>query len=109
MTKAMNQIQGTCAELDKNLLIRKLKKGRQAKKEKTGKCEGNKPYGFYPGEAEILERIKQLNRKPQGEKRLGPGAIARILNKENLPNRKGTRWQGLTVKRIIERLGWHNR
>ncbi len=107
MTKAMIQIQGTFAELDKNLLIRKLKKGRQAKKEKTGSCEGRKPYGYYPGESEILNRIKELHRKPQGKKRLGPGQIATILNKENLPNRKGTRWYSVTVSRIIARSGWH--
>ena len=108
MTLAMIQVQGAFAQLDKNLLIRKLKKGRQAKKERSGSCEGRKPYGFYPGEAEILERIKQLNRKPQGEKRLGPDTIARILNKENLPNRKGTKWYGSTIKGIIDREGWRS-
>lgn len=107
MTLAMIQVQGAFAQLDKNLLIRKLKKGRQAKKEKTGKCEGQKPYGFYPGESEILARIKELHRKPQGEKRLGSYEIANILNKENLPNRKGNRWLGGSITAIIKRLGWH--
>jgi DNA invertase Pin-like site-specific DNA recombinase len=108
MSLAMIQVQGAFAQLDKNLLVRKLKKGRQARKEKTGACEGRKPYGFYPGESKILDRIKQLHRKPQGEKRLGPYEIATILNKENLPTRKGTPWHGCTIRRIIERLGWHN-
>ncbi len=108
MTKAMIQIQGTFAELDKNLLVRKLKKGRQAKKEKTGHCEGRKPFGYYPGEPEILNRIKELNRKPQGEKRLGAYQVATILNKEGLKSRKGTAWQAITIKRIIEHNGWHN-
>lgn len=107
MTKAMIQIQGTFAELDKNLLVRKLKKGRQAKKEKTGSCEGRKPYGFYPGESKIIARIKTLYRKPQGESRLGAYRIATILNKEKLPTRKGTPWSGGTIRNIIERLGWH--
>ncbi len=107
MTLAMIQVQGAFAQLDKNLLVRKLKKGRQAKKEKTGSCEGRKPYGFYPGESEILNRIKQLHRKIKYEKRLGPYEIATILNKENLPNRKGTLWHGATIRKIIERLGWH--
>ena len=108
MTKAMIQVQGTFAELDKNLLVRKLKKGRQAKKEKTGSCEGRKPYGHYPGETEILERIKQLNRKSQGEKRLGPYQIATILNKEGLKSRKGTPWQGSSISSIIKCNGWHS-
>ena len=108
MTKTMIQVQGAFAELDKNLLIRKLKKGRQAKKEKTGKCEGRKPYGYYPGESEIIARIKQLHRKPQGEPRLGAHRIAAILNKEGRPNRKGTQWFPETIRRIIERSGWHS-
>lgn len=107
MTKAMIQIQGTFAELDKNLLVRKLKKGRQAKKDKTGSCEGRKPFGFYPGEPVVLSRIKQLNRKEQNVKRLGPYQIASILNKEGLPTRKGKPWHGCTIRRIIKRLGWH--
>ena len=107
MTKTMIQVQGAFAELDKNLLIRKLKKGRQAKKEKTGKCEGRKPYGYYPGESEILARIKELHRKPQSEPRLSPGRIATILNRECVPNRKGTQWYSETVRRIIARSGWH--
>ena len=108
MTKAMIQIQGTFAELDKNLLVRKLKRGRQTKKGKTGSCEGRKPYGFYPGEAEILNRIKELHRKPQGEPRLGPYQIAAALNRDNIPNRKGGKWHGRTIGRIIKRLGWHS-
>lgn len=107
MSLAMIQVQGAFAQLDKNLLIRKLKKGRQAKKEKSGSCEGRKPYGYYPGESEILDRIKQLHRKTKYEKRLGPYEIATILNNENLPNRKGGKWHGRTVGRIIKRLGWH--
>ncbi len=109
MTLAMIQVQGAFAQLDKNLLVRKLKKGRQAKKEKAGSCEGRKPFGFYTGETEILKRIKELNRKSQGEKRLGAYEIATILNKENLPTRKGTPWHGATVSRIIKRLGWHSK
>ena len=109
MTKAMIQVQGTFAELDKNLLVRKLKKGRQAKKEKTGSCEGRKPFGFYPGEAEILEKIKQLNRKTQGEKRLGAYQIATILNKAGILSRKGTPWRGSSISSIIKCNGWHSK
>ena len=109
MTLAMFQVQGAFAQLDKNLLVRKLKKGRQAKKEKTGSCEGRKPFGFYEGEAEILKRIKDLNRKSQGEARLGAYQIATILNKEGLKSRKGTPWRGSSVSGIIKYNGWHSK
>lgn len=108
MTRCMLQVQGSFAELDKRLLVRKLKKGRDAKREKSGSCEGRKPYGFYPGEQETLNRIKELWRKPQGKPRLGPYQIAAILNKENLRTRKGTPWIGSTIRNLANRLGWHS-
>ncbi|MFC1652509.1 recombinase family protein [Planctomycetota bacterium] len=43
------QVQNNIAELDKRLLVRKLRMAREAKKAKTGRCEGRKPYGYYPG------------------------------------------------------------
>ena len=107
MVIAMVQVQGAFAQLDKTLLVRKLKKGRQSKKDKTGKCEGRKPYGFYPGESEILARIKELHRKPQGEKRLGAYRIANRLNAEKLRARNGKAWQGGSVRMIIIREGWN--
>jgi DNA invertase Pin-like site-specific DNA recombinase len=106
MMRAMVQMQGTFAELDKRLLVRKLKKGRQAKLEKNGYCEGRKPFGYRPSEQETLNRIKQLHRKLKGEKRRGPYEIANILNKENLPTRAGGKWTGPSVSGIIKRMGW---
>ncbi len=38
--KFLVQIQGALAELDKSLLVRKLKRGREAKRAATGRCEG---------------------------------------------------------------------
>ena len=104
MSKAMIQVQGTFAELDKNLLVRKLKKGRQTKREQNGYCEGRKPFGFHPEEAETVKRIKQLYRKPKNEKRLGFYQIATILNREGLPTRTGVQWHGSHVSAILKRL-----
>jgi DNA invertase Pin-like site-specific DNA recombinase len=106
MTLAMIQVQGAFAQLDKNLLVRKLKKGRERKKAKNGFCEGKKPFGDRPGEQETLDRIKQLNRKTKNEKRLGPYQIARILNEEDRPTRHGKSWHGSAVRKIIDRKGW---
>lgn len=108
MTRCMLQVQGSFAELDKRLLVRKLRKGRDAKSTKSRRCEGRKPFGTSDGEQAVLIRIKELHRKQHGVKRLGPSRIARILNKENLPTRSGGQWYGAVVKRIIERKGWHS-
>ena len=103
MSKAMIQMQGAFAELDKNLLVRKLRKGREAKRARDGYCEGRKPFGHYPGEAKTLARIKKLHRKPKNEPRLGPYQIATILNTEKLPSRFGRGWTGAAVKNITAR------
>ncbi|MCX6554779.1 MAG: recombinase family protein [Candidatus Aminicenantes bacterium] len=104
MLKAMIQVQGVFSELDKSMLVKKLRKARETKKAKTGRCEGRKPFGHYPGEAETLKRMKQLYRKLKDEKRLGFYQIATILNKEGRPTRKGTPWYGAQVSAILKRL-----
>ena len=99
MLKALVQIQGVFAELEKNLLVRKLRKARDSIRLEKGVCEGRKPYGFYPGEDEVKGRMKQLRRKP----RMGPYQIARILNQEGCSTRTGKQWHGVTVRRILQR------
>jgi len=101
--KFIVQIQNSIAELDKRLLVRKLRKAREAKRAKTGRCEGRKPYGYFPGEDEIIKRIKKLYRKPHGEERMGFKTIARQLDKEGIPTRSGARWSGVLVKSILTR------
>jgi len=103
MQKAMIQMQGVFAELDKSLLVRKLAKGREKKRERNGYCEGRKPFGDRTGEAEILARMRQLHRKPRGGDRLGPYQIATILNDEGHTTRTGIPWHGSTVRQILER------
>ena len=103
MLKTLIQIQGTFAELEKSLLVAKLKKARKLKKEKTGRCEGKKPFGYYEGEEETLRLIKKLYRKPHNEKRLGYYVIARILNEKGVPTRTGVLWNGMTIKGILKR------
>ncbi len=103
MSRAMIQIQGSFAELDKNLLVKKLKKGRQAKRSKDGYCEGRKPFGFRPGEADTLIRMKQLHRKPHGGDRRSYYAIAKILNEEGLSSRQGKPWRSAAVEGILKR------
>ena len=105
MLKAMIQVQGVFAELDKSILVNKLKKAREEVKAKTGRCEGRKPYGFYDGEDEPLKRMRQLYRKPREDKRLGFYQIATIMNREGYKTRSGGNWTGSGVGTILKRLG----
>jgi len=54
MRKALIQVQRVFSELEKSRLVSKLRRAREAKRDKTGKCEGRKAFGEKPGEAEIV-------------------------------------------------------
>ena len=103
MRKAMVQVQGVFSELDKNLTVRKLRKARIAKRVANGRCEGQKPFGFYPAEAIVLERIKELHRKPHGRDRRSLQNMADMLNAEKMPTRTGALWSKQVLHRIVNR------
>jgi site-specific DNA recombinase len=102
MRKALIQIQSVFSELEKSRLVSKLRRAREAKKEKTGKCEGRKAYGEKAGEQEIIETMRALRRKRDG-KRMSFARIAETLNEQNVPTRTGARWHTTTVKNILTR------
>ena len=103
MRKAMIQMQGVFSELDKNLIVRKLRKGREKRRAETGRCEGRKPYGSRPGEADVVARIRELHRKPHGGARRSLQQIADILNTEGRPTRTGRPWSKQVLHQIISR------
>lgn len=100
MRKAMVQIQGVFAELDKSLLTRKLAKARKEAREEHGRCEGRKPFGHKDGESAILDRIRQLRRKPRGGERPSFADTAEALNNEGHPTRTGKGWTRGVVHKI---------
>ncbi len=99
----IRQVLGAVSQFEKSVIVLKLRAARERTKRKTGRCEGRKPYGYYPGEDKVVERIKQLYRKPHGEKRLGFKTIARILKDEKIPTRTGADWSDVLVKSILTR------
>ena len=103
MLKAMVQIQGVFAELEKSNLVGKLRRARDAKTAASGKCEGAKFYGEEdPAERENIRLMKRLRRLKRG-KRMGYGSIAAELNKRGIAPRRGKLWHPSTVQRILER------
>src|SRR6266576_3458622 len=89
MREGMVLMQGVFSQIEKKRLVLKLRKAREAKRKEHGRCEGVKPYGTRPGEAEILDSIRTLSRKPRCGERLTCQAIADRLNAEGKPTRKG--------------------
>lgn len=97
MKRAMVQIQGVIAELDKNMTVQRLKVARERKKAQTGmKCEGAKSWEETDpsGRVEVLEIINKM-RKVQRNGR-GKAAtykeIADFLNSKGFRTFRGKKW-----------------
>ena len=81
MKKAMIQMQGIFAELEKNLLVKKLRLARESKRKASGKCEGRRGWNDLPDRRDaILGEIKAIRRKPKGQKRMTYVEVANQLN-----------------------------
>jgi DNA invertase Pin-like site-specific DNA recombinase len=91
----MRQLMGAVAQYDKSQIVAKLRGARMRKREKDGRCEGRKPFGYYEGERAAIERMKALKASGMGFDR-----IAAALNEEGIQTRTGTRWHGLVVNRL---------
>jgi DNA invertase Pin-like site-specific DNA recombinase len=92
----VRQMMGEVAQYEKSQIVLKLRGARLRKRAKEGRCEGRKPYGFYDGEAEVVERLQALRATGMGFDR-----IAAQLNAEGLKTRTGRPWHGLVVNRIL--------
>jgi len=101
----IRQVLGAVAQFEKSVIVAKLRAARIRKRKANGRCEGRKPYGTRPGEAEVLALIKKLRRKPRGGERLSYDSIAARLNDMGIPSRSGGRWLGPTVCGICKRSG----
>jgi len=105
MKKALVQIQGIFSELDKSLLVRKLRKAREKVRQDKGKCEGRKAYGEdSPQEQAVVKRIKLMRRKRRGgHKGMSLQQIADKLNAEGIGTKTGKLWQRAQVKAVLDR------
>jgi len=83
--KALVQIQRIFGELDKSLLVRKLRNARGKIRHENGRCQGPKPFGTLEGESEVLKIIRRLRRNPRngGRTRLTYQSIVWIRLKPN--------------------------
>ena len=101
MRKALVQIQGVFSELEKNLLVKKLRTARERKRGETGKCEGRK--SIKEVDAELLREIKRFRRQNPGQKRLSFTKIAEKLNARGYKTVSGKAFTGQNVQKIVNR------
>lgn len=99
----IRQVLGAVSEFEKRVLVLKLRAARQRKRARGERVEGVKPFGHFPGEAAIIERMRALRRKPRKGERLSFAGIAAMLTREGHLTRSGKPWAKRTVARILQR------
>jgi DNA invertase Pin-like site-specific DNA recombinase len=102
MKKAMVQMQGIFAELDKSLLVKKLRLARERKRTETGRCEGRKSY--KETDPELIKEIRRLRRKRKGQKTRTYAMVADILNESGFTSATGRPLDAMTVRHLVYRL-----
>jgi DNA invertase Pin-like site-specific DNA recombinase len=100
--RLIRQVLGAVAEFEKNVVVLKLRAARERKRARGERVEGVKPYGYFPTEQAVLDRMRQLRRKPAKAKRLSIAAIAERLNSEGHRNRAGREWSPQMVHHVLK-------
>jgi len=98
MKRALIQIQAVFAELEKSMLVKKLRIAREAKKRETGRCEGRKPFGAKEGEVGTVSRILDMRKRGCTYRE-----IVDNLNMVGIFNRSGGPWSASTIYNICKR------
>jgi DNA invertase Pin-like site-specific DNA recombinase len=96
----IRQVLGAVAQFEKAGLVAKLRAARRRVRRERGRCEGAKPYGERPGEAEAMARIVRLRRRTRAGQRTW-AEIAAVLAEEGHPTRSGRPWTGPMVRELV--------
>lgn len=111
MRTAMRQVVGVFAELDRRMVVKRLRDGRAAKKAAGKKSVGAYAYGTHgkgegrardaapnPAEARTLARIIELRKAGHSYR-----VIGETLDSEGLPPRRAAKWSAMTVRSICQK------
>ena len=94
----VRQLFGSVAQYERSMTVAKLRAARMRTKAKEGRCEGRRPFGSRPGEAEAAARALVLRNSG-----LSWDMVAQQLDGEGFKTRYGGKWIGATVGKIVRR------
>jgi DNA invertase Pin-like site-specific DNA recombinase len=106
MRTAMRQMMGVFAQLERGMVVARLRRGRQAKKDADGYAQGRPPYGYKAEggalikvavEQEVIEKARRLRVTGSSLRE-----IARALEAEGYRTRIGGTWHPPQVSRLLE-------
>ncbi|MCW3472666.1 recombinase family protein [Rhodococcus pyridinivorans] len=106
MRTFVRQVMGAAAQLERGLIVKRLKSGRRQKVESGGYATGAPPFGQraidgalveHPEETAVLRQVRAW-----AAEGVGVRAIARRLNEAGIPSKRGGRWHPSTVARLVD-------
>lgn len=100
----IRQVLGAVSQFEKSVVVLKLRAARDRMRIRTGRCEGRRPFGYYPHEQQTVDVIRALRRKPRGGRALSYAEVAERLNERGAPTRTGVPWSAGSVFAIMKRL-----
>jgi DNA invertase Pin-like site-specific DNA recombinase len=113
MRTAMRQVVGVFAELDRRMVVKRLRDGRAAKQAAGKKAVGAYAYGTHgkgegrdrdaapnPAEARVLARIVELRKAGRSYR-----VIGETLDAEGLSPRRAAKWSAMVVRSVCQRAG----
>ena len=105
--KPFFRLLGRFSAEDRDALVKRTSRGRTKKVQSGSHAAGSPPYGYCTvnGELVIKEDEAAVVRKifDMHEKGYSYGAIAKALNSESTPTKRGGKWHGSTIQQILTR------
>ena len=100
----IRQVLGAVSQFEKAVLVLKLRAARDRMRRRTGRCEGRRPFGYYPHELQAVDMIRALRRKRRDGSPLSFADVADRLNALSISTRTGVAWSAGSVFAIMKRL-----
>jgi DNA invertase Pin-like site-specific DNA recombinase len=107
LRRAMRQMRGVFAKLERSMLQKRLRDGLRAKAERGGYVGGGPPFGWrvegkqlveVPAEQAVIARMRTLQAKGGSTR-----SIAVALNAEGLTSKRGKPWSHVRVWAVLNR------
>ncbi|MCU1372526.1 MAG: resolvase [Ilumatobacteraceae bacterium] len=106
MRTFLRLVVGSAAQLDRSLIVKRLRDGRQAKAAAGGYTAGSPRYGWRAESGELVEDpveqaviARMVELKASG---LSMNAIATALTAEGAPSKRGGIWRADAVARVLD-------
>ena len=106
MRTAMRQMMGVFAQLERGMIVARLRRGRQVKKDLGGYAHGRPPYGYLAEggalvpvaqEQAAISRARELSKRGKSLRQ-----IADVLGQEGHLPRTGRTWHPPMVARLVQ-------